>query len=130
MQTHNSIHDLCCVITYKPGWYVEAYKDDRGIYIQVGVTTEAEISWDMIKKERVAWKGAKHYMSPFMCDSEVVGAIFGAFKQAEEHETREWFRFQGRSIYNPHLSVYALHELASKAENFETRENAMTMVEG
>lgn len=130
MKTFADFDKIVSACSYKPGWYIEAHQDSRGIYIQVGVTTEAEISWDMIKKERVAWKGGKHYLSPFMCDSEVVGAVFGAFKQAEEHETREWFRFMGRSVYNPHIDVYVLHEIAGKLKNFDTRENAMTMIEG
>ena len=129
MKTFAEFESLINDITYKPGWTIQVHQDVRGIYLQVGVTTEAEISLDMITGERVAWKGAKHYMSPWMCDSEVVGAAFGAIRQAEEHEIREWFRFKRRSIFNPHLSVHALVELSSKLANFDTRPNAMTMQE-
>lgn len=129
MKTYADFESLVQQITYKPGWQIHLCEDNRGIYIQVGVTTEAEISLDMITGERVAWKGAKHYLSPWMCDSEVVGAAFGAIRQAEEHEVREWFRFKRRSIFNPHLSVHALVDLSSKLANFDTRPNAMTMVE-
>ncbi|KVK62672.1 hypothetical protein L905_19065 [Agrobacterium sp. TS43] len=65
-----------------------------------------------------------------MCRQEVVGVVFGLIKDAELHETHEWFRYRGASIYNPHLDPDALVNLARKASSFVTRDNAMTMTEG
>jgi hypothetical protein len=36
---------------------------------------------------------------------------------AEEHETREVFRYRGRAIFGPHLSVEALWEIAEIQEH-------------
>jgi hypothetical protein len=129
MKTFADFKTLIDACSYKPGWEILLKQEHGDVFLQIGVTTEAEISLDMITGERVAWRGAKHRLSPFMCDSEVIGAVFGAIRQAEEHETREWFRFKKRSIFNPHLSVHALAEVASRLANFDTRPNAMTMTE-
>lgn len=128
MQTITSIQTLIGACSYKPGWYFLVKEEADRVYLQVGVTEEAEISMSPFTGQREPWKGAKHYLSYHMCDSEVVGALFGAIQQAENHESREWFRFTGRSIYNPHMSVWKLAEFA-KLKNFDLRENAMSMEE-
>lgn len=128
MQTHESIQSLINNCSYKPGWYFICGKDDNRSYIQIGVNETADISLCPFTGKRQAWKGAKHYLSYHMCDSEVVGAVFGAIRQAEEHEIREWFRFDSRSIFNPHINVYVLAEIATR-NNMDLRKNAMTMVE-
>lgn len=116
-------------ITYKRGWYFRAGIEDCRMWIQIGVTADAEIAYDPIAKEVVPWRGAKHYLSPYMCRQEVVGTVHHAIQRAEMHELNEWFRYRGRSIYNPHLDPDKLAEFASKKENFNTRDNAMTMDE-
>lgn len=50
----------------------------------------------------------KWFLSLHMCDSEVVRTAFLAVQQAAIHEVQESFRFMGKSIFNPHRSVYAL----------------------
>lgn len=121
--------ELAKLVSYKPGWFILCKQDDKGMFLQVEVTAIAEASIDTVTGQRTGWKGAKHYFSGHMCDSEFVGTIFKAFLQAEEHESREHFRFKGRSVYNPHFNIHALVELAKHKENFDMRENAMSMVE-
>ncbi|AMO44160.1 hypothetical protein DSS3P8_102 [Roseobacter phage DSS3P8] len=117
-------------ITYKPGWYFRVgYDDYTRMWVQVGVTEEAEISFDPIEGKKVPWRGAKHFLSEHMCRNEIVSTVFHAIERAEMHEVKEWFRYKKRSIFNPHIDPDALAALASKAVNFNTRENAMTMEE-
>lgn len=116
-------------ITYKPGWYLRTGIEDTRMWVQVGVTEDAEISFDMIEKKRVPWRGAKHFLSEHMCRQEIVSTVFHAIERAELHEMKEWFRYKKRAIYNPHLDPDALVVLASKKESFDLRENAMTMKE-
>lgn len=111
-------------ITYKPGWYFRTGVEDDRMWVQVGVTDETEISFDPIEGKMIPWRGAKHYLSKHMCRQEVVGTVFHAID-----EVKEWFRYKGRSIYNPHLDPDALVEVAKYKENFNTRDNAMTMDE-
>lgn len=117
-------------ITYKPGWYFRTGFEEGRMWVQVGVTEEAEISFDPIAGERVPWRGAKHYLSPHMCRQEIVGTVFHAIERAELHEVHEWFRYRGRSIYNPHIDPDVLVGVAKYAKNFNTRKNAMTMSDG
>lgn len=116
-------------ITYKPGWYFRTGIEEGRMWVQVGVTEEAEISFDPIAGKKVPWRGAKLFLSEHMCRNEVVSTVFHAIERAELHEVREWFRYKGRSIFNPHLDPDALAELAGKAKNFNVRTNAMTMEE-
>jgi len=116
-------------ITYKPGWYFRVGIDGDRMWVQIGVTEEAEISFDPIAGKKNPWRGGKHYLSPHMCRQEVVGIVFHALERAEMHELKEWFRYKGRSIYNPHLDPDKLVELAAKIDNFNVRENVMTMEE-
>lgn len=132
--------DIISRCTYKPGWYLRTGVERGGpdgsrMWVQVGVTEEAEISWDMVEEKKVPWRGAKHYLSPHMCRNEIVSTVYHAIKRAEYHEVDEWFRYgpegkKPRAIHNPHLDPDALAVVASKAESFDTRENAMTMEEG
>jgi hypothetical protein len=128
-KTLKDFQNLVTACKYKPGWYFICQEDGKGIFFQIGVTAAANISIDPFTGERSPWKGAKHYMSEHMCDTEVVGVVFGAIKQAEEHETREWFRFMNKPVFNPHISIYAQVAIAGKLANLDMRENAMSMEE-
>jgi len=129
MKTLTDFQNLVSQIRYKTGWLFHVKQDNRGVYLQIAVTAEADVSIDPFTGETTPWSGAKHYLSPHMCDSEVVGSVFDAIRRAEEHEMREWFRFKNRPIYNPHISVHVLHSIAGKLANLDLRDNAMTMVE-
>lgn len=61
-----------------------------------------------------------------MCRQEIVGVVFALIKDAELHEIHEWFRYKGRSIYNPHLDPDVLADVASRKESFVTRDDSMT----
>lgn len=124
---------------YKPGWYFRTGIEHGGpdgsrMWLQVGVTEEAEISWDMVEDKKVPWRGAKHYLSPHMCRNEVVSTLYHAIERAELHEVKEWFRYAPvgktpRALFNPHLDPDVLAEAASKKSSFNMRDNAMTMEE-
>lgn len=150
--TNHEIQDILSKITYKPGWKVEFCSGDKitfpvalekGFgsteardrpYLQVSVDETAEASMDSLTRSRSRWKGAKVYLSPHMCRQEIVGAAFGAIQAAELHEMREWFRYGGVSIYNPHLDPDFLLEAINEARSqgrriLSIREDAMSMGE-
>jgi hypothetical protein len=128
--------------SYKPGWSIYvAYEPSIAFngrvaaqgraYIQLSISIESDASLDSAKRDgtRTPWKSGKRYLSPHMCRQEVVGAVFGLIKDAEMHEAHEWFRYNGSSIFNPHLDPDALAVVASKKASFNIRDNAMTMEE-
>lgn len=132
----DAMHRVILECTYKPGWLLhfgsEVTSESYRPFIQVEVTAEAEASMESTgpnKGTRSPWKGGKRYLSLHMCRQEIVSAVFSAFLMAEEHEIREWFRYKGASIFNPHLDPDVLAEVARKWTSFNVRENAMSMVE-
>ena len=125
------ITSILSAITYKPGWSIRLGYDRDRPYIQASVSTLSELSLDASKRDgtRVPWKSAKRYLSEHMCRQEIVGAVLGLIQDAEMHEVREWFRYRGASIFNPHLDPDVLADVAKKKASFCVRENAMSMEE-
>lgn len=123
---------IVAAITYKPGWHVLFLTDAGPMpYVQIEVDESTEAAIDAAKRDgsRQAWRSGRKFLSEAMCRQEIVGAVFGMIQDAESHEMREWFRYRGASIYNPHLDPDALVPVARKKASFVTRENAMTMEE-
>lgn len=120
---------LVASCSYKPGWSIILSDDGDRPYIQVCVDETAEAARSPFDDSICAWKGGKRYLSLHMCRQEVVSAVFGAIKDAEMHEIHEWFKYKGRSIYNPHTDPDALAELVRYKKNLNFRANAMTMEE-
>lgn len=127
--TEDEVREIVGNISYRPGFDILVNKDKDRLYVQIAVSVESEMSLSPFTGLREAWKSGKIYLSPFMCRQEIVGAIFGLIKSSEEHEMREWFRYKGASIYNPHLDPDALAKMARNIDSFDFRENAMSMDE-
>lgn len=131
--TRDEMKGLVEACTYKPGWTIKfALDDEWKPYFQIHVGVESDACLDSVKRDgsRTPWRTHRKWLSEFMCEQEVVGMVFGALKDAEMHEAHEWFRFQGASIYNPHLDPRVLAAVARKLSSFNVRQNAMTMEEG
>ena len=122
--TIEQMKSLVGACTYKPGWEIIFDNDGERPFVQIAATTLCSASG-----EASAWKSGKTYLSPYMCRQEVVSAVYGAIEKAELHEIREFFRYKGASIFNPHLDPDVLAEVAKKKESFNMRDNAMTMEE-
>jgi len=129
--TYEDILEIVSQITYKPGWSLLVGRDGDRPFLQVAVDATSDASLDSHSRDgsRVPWKSGKRHLSLHMCRQEVVGAAFALLKDAELHETHEWFRYRGASIFNPHLDPDVLVKVARKASSYVTRENAMSMEE-
>ena len=119
----DEMQSIVAACSYKPGWVIQLHTEDRP-YIQIAATTPCSVSG-----QDVAWKSGKTYLSLHMCRQEVVSAVYGAIEKAELHEVREFFRYRGSSIFNPHLDPDVLAEVARYSSNFNLREHAMSMEE-
>jgi hypothetical protein len=108
------IRESLAAVSYKPGWLLSV-KIDRArgdsVYLQWSFDAPCAKTGDVLPQ-----MGRKWYLSPHMTISELVGTAFKAAIAAEEHECRELFRWNGKRIFNPHISVYAL-ALASEEED-------------
>lgn len=120
--------DIINAITYKDGWHILYGESEGRPYVQIAVDSSADIAKCAFTGAIVPWKSGKRYLSPHMCRQEVVCTVLGAIKDAEAHETHEWFKYKGAAIYNPHLDPDKLVDFA-KLSNMNMRANAMTMEE-
>lgn len=133
--TNEEMFEIVSAITYKPGWHIGFYAvagDPNELpYVQLTVDETSDASLDSCSRDgkRTPWSSGRRYLTRAMCRQEIVGTVFGLIDGAEKHEMREWFRYRGASIYNPHLDPDALVAVAKRAVSFNLRENAMTMEE-
>lgn len=65
--------------------------------------------------EALSWKGRKWRLSTHMTDGEVVQTAFLAVMTALEHETRECFKFDGVSVFDPHYDIHKLVDLRRRS---------------
>lgn len=121
--TNLELENLVALCTYKPGWVIRFHWRVRP-YIQIEATTLCSSTG-----VPTAWKSGKTYLSRHMCRQEVIATVYGAIERAELHEVREFFRYKGASIFNPHLDPDVLVEVARKRASFNVRANAMSMEE-
>lgn len=96
-------------IEYKNGFKFHVPEDQSYLQVQF-------LAYD--QDERVVkWQfGRKWMLSTHMTRSEVVQTAFKAIMSAEEHETREMFRYKGQAIFGPHFNVEALVKLAEQGQ--------------
>lgn len=109
-------------VSYKPGWKLAlSTGDENRPYLQVYVQPPADAAQCARSGQAIEWKGGKHYLSFHMCRQEIVGACFGAIEAAEKHEMREWFKYRGVAIYDPHLDPDKLVAFAADESNRSVR---------
>lgn len=130
------VADIVDACTYKPGWRIYLRSDPvygreaMRHYLQIEVDATARAAVSSVAPHPVEpWKSGKRYISLHMCRQEIVGVIFDLIKGAEDHELREWFRYKGASIYNPHLDPDALAIVAKRKSSFVMRGNPISMKE-
>lgn len=97
--------NLMCNVSYK-NWRFKVGNMGNGHYLQCVL--------DACNDKGENWTGRKWYVSPYMIDAEVIMTAFKAVMTAEEHETRELFKFKDAAIFGPHLSLEALVANANK----------------
>lgn len=70
------------------------------------------------KSQAAGWGyGGKIVVSPHMAYGELVKKFLVAALGYAEHEVREAFKWKGRRIAGPHISIEALWEIAERTEN-------------
>lgn len=76
-------------------------RDDSGVCNVTGVA--------------LPWGGRKWLLSDHMTETEIVKTCLKAVLSAVEHETLENFRYQGVTIFDPHIRVEDLVRLRASA---------------
>ena len=105
MLTIDHMREIVSEITYRD-WRFTIGDDDGHPWLQVEFDTENNFAPFDLTTQR----GRKWRLSRFMCKGEVVQTALAAVLAAEEHETREGFRYRGAPIFDGHYDVDALVE--------------------
>ncbi len=87
-------------VSYAP-WQINLGHDGPRAYLQVA---DAKGRCN-ITGEPAPWTGRKWFLSPHMTDTEIVKTALNAVLAAVTHEALETFRYDGVTIFDPHISV-------------------------
>lgn len=101
MLNYESVSAIVSRITYK-AWEFIVLKKGDGFLLQPQF-----LAWDHTnpKATEPVWqKCRKWYVSSHSCEAEVVRTVYKAIEAAELHELQEHFKFDGQSIFGPHVS--------------------------
>lgn len=118
MLTLEDIQEVVFDIDYKEGYGIRIGEDEGRFYIQVITSRPCSITGRIGEG-----RGGKRFLSKYMCKSEIVLQVLGAFLAYEEHEAREWFRYKHVQIFSPHLDPDKLAEFVEKEQPFQMRNN-------
>lgn len=121
-QTVESLEALVADCQFKD-WNITLNWDGDKPYVQVKFLEKDEFTG---KTEMQHCR--KHYISMHSCDTEVIDTVFLAVDRAMDHEVKESFKFRGRRIYNPHISVHKLWELAGQKGIIDLRKPPLSLV--
>lgn len=115
-ETERAILDVLAGVTYK-NWRCKLHRDPQragALYLQWSFTSECC---------KTGVKGPqfsrKWYLSQWMTESEIVQTAFKAALTAEEHECREFFKYLGHRVFNPHIHVRALMDVCNIEDSRE-----------
>lgn len=103
---HADIVQITDKIRYKSTWHLHAVDAGGKVYLQWSFYAPDYAN----KKAVTLWPTRKHYLSPDATESEIVQTAFYAAQQAEEHECREAFSYDGDRPFQPHININALRE--------------------
>jgi hypothetical protein len=115
--TYLELRQIVEKITYRPSWTIETRQDDAGMWLRV-IFSAADPGNARLSHQQ---HGRNFKISTHMVKSEVVQTAFLAVMIAEEHETRECFRYRGQSIFGPHFDVDKLADLCQQDDAIEAR---------
>lgn len=109
MRTIDEIKEVISQITYKKGWVILVSLDGERPVLQVEFEGE-DVLTGVIERQ----KCRKWFLSYHMCNNELIGTAFKAIQAAEEHETREFFKYKNERVMNPHFSYDDIAELVKQ----------------
>lgn len=111
MKTFEEIKEVIDKVTYKEGWSIKVFQKNKIPFIQV-IFMGADETTGMIEEQ----KCRKWSLSYHMTTTEIVYTVLKAIQAAEDHETREFFKYKGVRIANPHFSVEDIVGLVKSKE--------------
>jgi hypothetical protein len=74
------------------------------------------------------WTGRKWFLSPHMCNNEIIRTAYKAIEAAVLHEMNEHFTYRSVAIFNPHMNYDKIVDMAGDTDFLDTRDNGMNGV--
>ena len=109
-QTIESLKRLVNKCSYG-NWKILLRLDDDRPYVQIKFEDACAFSGVVEEQSCRKWMLSYH-----MCDSEVIQTVYAAIERAVIHEAKEKFKFENKTIFNPHRSVYSLLDICTKED--------------
>lgn len=63
-------------------------------------------------------KGGKAYVNENASENQIVKIVLGLILRYVEHEAREGFKWKGKRVFNPHLTIESLYNIIEES-NYE-----------
>lgn len=102
--TFEQIQEIVSNIKYK-NWYVEVFAMPK---------YTVRVSWfdaDINTGKRELQISREWFLDPkTLTEDMIVSTVFKCIHNAEDHEVRENFKYKGKRIYDPHISLKTLME--------------------
>jgi|CXWL01.1.fsa_nt_gi hypothetical protein len=114
-RTHREIEEVIQQVSYKNWRFIVGCDLGGRDYLQVSWQGE-DVTSGIITEQ----KSRKWWLSPHMTNTELVTTAYKAVMAAEEHEVREYFRYKGAQVFNPHFDVDELVQF-SKTVRLDSR---------
>lgn len=115
-------------ITYKRGWTVQVHPGQlEQVESRCAERPYLQVHYDGTGEYGIEpWTGRKWMLSTHMTKSEIVYTAFKAIMAAEEHETRELFKYRGHEVCGPHFDVDDIVEqIEARRLHADVRPDAM-----
>lgn len=106
--TLRELRELVGRLSYRPGWAMQVEEFAEGFWTGPRVVITAMLA-DTYNPARMAEFRAYASLPPldYLTEELALLAIGGALKEAEIHESREWFKLDGKIIDDPHAEQRA-----------------------
>lgn len=115
MRTLESIKELVNHIKFKD-WTFRVEDKNGCPFLQVIFMDKCSVSGKEEPQHCRKWTLSYH-----MVDCEVIRTAFKAVQTAMEHEVQEQFTYKGARIFNPHLNLDSLVDVALNKKNIQIR---------
>ncbi len=109
--TFDQIQSIIADIQYK-NWFVEIYNKPLAYTIRLSWFDACSVTG---KQEIQIQISREWYLDPNdLTEDSIVRTIHKAILSAEEHEVNEKFKYKGKRIFNPHVSIKNHLEVCEK----------------
>jgi hypothetical protein len=120
MFSEKEIRDIVSKISYLD-WDIRLKHDGDRPYIQIyGHGPDPK---DGMRDAQ--WSGRKWFVSPHMCQNEIIRTAYKAIECAVAHEMNENFLYRGVAIMTPHMDYDEIVDVMTDHDCIDAREDGM-----